>query len=149
MALRYGMRPTRGGGDFRTVASAEPPKWHSSMLAESAFNELIGPDILSSVQWHGAVDRNDWCSHCAKRLMLAVLVDALRCLQRCAGGRTVIQRRTLAEVEEWIAEREARGTFAFESVCDTLGINPDFLRDGLHRWRQLQLNGINANRHMG
>ncbi len=47
--------------------------------------------------------------------MLAVLVDALRCLQ--TGGRTAIQCRSFAEAEAWTADGKREGPFSVEIVC--------------------------------
>jgi len=75
--------------------------------------------------------------HGTKQLMLAVLVDALQCLRTGAQGSTAIQLRALAEAEAWIADRKGQGPFAFETICETLEINPDWLRESLRGWRNL------------
>ena len=67
---------------------------------------------------------------------LAVLVEALQCLRTGTQGRTAIQRRSLAEAEAWIADRKGQGPFAFETICETLGINPDWLRESLRECRR-------------
>ncbi len=59
-----------------------------------------------------------------KRLMAAVLLDALVQLQR--EGST-----GAAEVRAWIARRAIGDVFSFENVCDALGINPGYLARGL------------------
>jgi hypothetical protein len=59
-----------------------------------------------------------------KRLMAAVLLDALVHLQR--EGST-----GAAEVQAWIDGRGAEGLFSFASVCEALGIEADYLARGL------------------
>jgi hypothetical protein len=59
-----------------------------------------------------------------KRLMAAVLLDALVHLQR--EGST-----GAAEVRAWIAGRGAGGVFSFASVCDALDIDASYLARGL------------------
>jgi hypothetical protein len=66
--------------------------------------------------------------------MLAVLEDALRCVQTCAAARTPIRRRMFFEAQAWLSDRTARGPFAFEAVCDALGIQPNRLRDRIREW---------------
>ena len=85
------------------------------------------------VQWFAGIGRENPRFHGTKQLMLAVLVDALQCLQTGVRSRTATQqRRSLAEAEVgWISDRKAQGPFAFETVCETLGINPDWLRESL------------------
>jgi hypothetical protein len=63
--------------------------------------------------------------------MLSVLKTPLRCLQTCAAARTPIRRRMFFEAQAWLSDRTARGPFAFEAVCDALGIQPNRLRDGI------------------
>ena len=77
---------------------------------------------------------------------LAVRVEALQCLR--TQGRTAIQRRSLAEAEAWIADRKGQGPFAFETICETLGINPDWLRESLRECRRQRLSGINTQRQI-
>jgi hypothetical protein len=73
-----------------------------------------------------------------KRLLLAVLEDALRCLQTYAENSNPAHRQASAEAEAWILDRRAKGPFAFVSICEALGIQPDHLREGIRQWR-LQL----------
>jgi hypothetical protein len=81
-------------------------------------------------------------------MMLAVLVDALHCLQTGARSRTGNQRQAFAEADVWIADRKGRGPFAFGTVCETLGINPDWLRESLREWRRQQLSGNTMRRQI-
>lgn len=60
-----------------------------------------------------------------KRLMLAVLNDALYCLGR---------RRMASDYREacqWVLNPHDWGVFSFVSVCETLGFNPSALRKGI------------------
>ena len=60
-----------------------------------------------------------------KRLALAVLADAVR--QVRAGGHGA------ADDEAWFASPGTDHPFAFISICDVLGLDPDHLRRGLRR----------------
>jgi len=70
-----------------------------------------------------------------RRLMLAVLGDALDCL-RCgisdAGGSA--RHRAAFEAAEWVRDTTADHLFSFNCVCETLGINPAALRESLGAW---------------
>jgi hypothetical protein len=74
-----------------------------------------------------------------KRLMLAVLEDAVGTFQKyaTAGGRR--GRRLFAEAEEWFAAEDDGWPFAFTSICQALGFDPEYLRRGLARWRDQQV----------
>ena len=44
-------------------------------------------------------------------------------------------RSLYLEAEAWINAEDDEGTFSFDNVCDLLGMNPDYLRQGLLSWR--------------
>jgi hypothetical protein len=118
------------------------------MSVANSVAELIAPDILTPVQWYAGIRAENPRFHGTKQLMLAVLVDALQCLRTGAQGRIAIQRRSLAEAEAWIADRKGQGPFAFETICETLEINPDWLRESLREWRKQRLSGIDRQRQI-
>jgi len=80
-----------------------------------------------------------------KRLMLAVMEDALRCFQRYAERPSSHNRKALPQAEAWISDRHAEGPFAFRNICETLGIPPDSLRRGIRQWR-IQVDSLNPRR---
>jgi hypothetical protein len=71
-----------------------------------------------------------------------------QCLRTGVPGRIAIRRRSLAEAEAWIADRKGQGPFAFETICETLEINPDWLRESLRGWRKQRLSGIDRQRQI-
>ena len=115
-------------------------------LESSAIAGIMIPDALTPGQYYDGIRADDSCARPIKRLMLAVLEDAMRCYQTCANSRNRAQRRLFVEAEAWLMDRKADGPFAFETVCETLGINPSCLREGLRRWRLQQLDGLNPRR---
>lgn len=66
-----------------------------------------------------------------KRLMFAVLLDAVIQLRRRNTARG-------AEAERWIRgeDDDEDAPFSFTNVCETLGIEPSYLADGLLAWRR-------------
>lgn len=115
-------------------------------LESSAIAAITIPDALTPGQFYDAMRADDACVRPIKRLMLAVLEDAMRCYQTYASSRSSAQRRLFVEAEAWLMDRRADGPFAFVTVCETLGINPNCLREGLRRWRRQQLDGLNPRR---
>jgi hypothetical protein len=81
--------------------------------------------------------------------MLAVLQDALRCLQTYAESRKPAHRQAFGEAETWILDRRAKGPFAFVSICETLEIQPDHLREGILQWRVQLSDGVDCRRRQG
>ncbi len=102
--------------------------------------ELILPE-----QW-GRGARLDAARHPEKRLMLAILEDAIATIGRNAPLNTVTAKHLVEEVEEWYASDDRTWPFSFVSICDHLGFDPDSLRVGLTRWRAARERGTTTRR---
>ena len=64
-----------------------------------------------------------------RALMRAILHEAVLCLQGTAAGVRLCDRAAVAEqARTWMRSRSARWIFSFESICQVLDIDPDFLR---------------------
>ena len=74
-----------------------------------------------------------------KRLMLAVLQDAVSCFQKYLSARDQKGKALFREIEEWILERDSSRIFSFESICEALELNPRYVRQGLMRWKEKEL----------
>jgi hypothetical protein len=68
-----------------------------------------------------------------RRLMAAVLEDAVAIYRRCAGRRRGRGRRLFVEVHAWLEARDDRSPYAFATVCDVLGLDPGCVRSALRR----------------
>ena len=77
-----------------------------------------------------------------KRLMLAVLGDALYCLQKYANAGKVEKQRLYREADNWIFEDDEDSIFSFNNICEIVGINPSYLRKGIVEWKRNNLNGV-------
>ena len=71
-----------------------------------------------------------------KRLMLAVLEDAVACFRKHTAARSGSGKKLFAEAEEWFLEKDGDWSFSFESICGALGLDPEYLRRGLGRWKE-------------
>ena len=75
-----------------------------------------------------------WGSRCnadtsgARALMLAILEDATRCIERGRRRRHALTRGQAAEAERWIRCECRAWLFSFASICDVLGFDADALR---------------------
>ena len=115
-------------------------------LESSAIEGIFVPDVLTPGQYYDGMRADNGCARPIKRLMLAVLEDAVRCYLTYANSRSRPQRRLFVEAEGWLMDRKADGAFAFETICETLGIDPNCLREGLRQWRLKELDGTNPRR---
>lgn len=89
----------------------------------------VGPDVLLPIQvgdreFDGARLQSE------KRLQLAVLVDALR-IRGCFGAKSMARPIVAAEVDEWFAAEDADGPFSFVGICDSLNLDPAYIRSGV------------------
>jgi hypothetical protein len=111
----------------------------------SSLGSLFVPDLLTPEQFYDA-RRDDSRIRPVKKLMMAILEDALRCFQNNADARTGARKRLFDDAEQWLCGEGGEGPFSFETVCETLGIEPKFLRQGLREWRAQQLAGVASHR---
>ena len=66
-----------------------------------------------------------------KRLMLAVLDNAVHDFQQYRHATRIREQRRFREAYEWFTMQDDTRTFSFVSVCEALGLEPDFIRKGL------------------
>ena len=108
---------------------------------EERITSLFEPDTLGSAQYMENL-RKKTLFEPEKRLMLALLEDAVNCFQfyvTAQGGRG---RKLFNDADEWIMRTEDDWVFSFVNVCETLGFNPAYVRQGLRRCKQKKLANI-------
>jgi hypothetical protein len=101
---------------------------------------LFEPDALLPAQFYSAF-RGGSGVRGEKRLMLAVLEDALDCFQKYSSARDGHAQQLFDEAYAWIVSGDRGWFYSYENICDTLEINPEYLRRGLERWRSQQFSG--------
>ena len=114
-------------------------------LENSEMSSLFAPSILTPEQYYDE-RRDDSVLRPIKRLMLAILEDALRCLQKHADAKSGARRLMYWEAERWLCSEGGNALFSFTMVCETLGIEPEYLRSGLLQWREMQPRGDTGQR---
>ena len=109
------------------------------LTSEEKIASLFQPDTLLSDQYFENLRRKTFFEP-EKRLMLAVLEDAIRYYQDNWFSRNSKRKRIFDETEEWILTPDSDWVFSFDHVCETLGLSPAYLRRGLLRWKQRKQN---------
>ena len=71
-----------------------------------------------------------------EKLMLAVLQDAVECFQENALSEQPWEKKLFQEAEDWILAKNSDWLFSFENICETLQLNPGYIRRGLLVWKQ-------------
>lgn len=102
---------------------------------------LFQSDVLAPDQYYATFHRRLHLSP-ERVLMLAILQDAVTCYQCYVGSRHEGRRRLHLEAETWFLDENRLHAFSFENVCDALGLNANFLRRGLIRWKGQVLSGM-------
>lgn len=110
--------------------------------AESVLEERLGflfqPDVLIPAQYFDTL-RSKTGMEPEKRLMLAVLEDAVRCFQDNVSAESDAKKKLFAEAAEWFLAEDDNSTFSFDNICDALALNPEYVRRGLLRWKEKTL----------
>lgn len=99
---------------------------------------LFQPDTLLSTQYFGDCRRNAFLEP-EKKLMLAILEDAVQCFQANTSARCRKSKRLFEDARRWIFESCDDWVFGFENICSALGFCPEYIRNGLLRWWQREL----------
>jgi len=81
-----------------------------------------------------------------KRLMVAVMEDAISCYRDYISTRDRREEKLFYEAAGWIFSRnDDEYLLSFHNVCETIGLDPDYIREGLlrrrHHWTK-----VNGNR---
>lgn len=73
-----------------------------------------------------------------RRLLFAVLTEAVECFQNhvCTVDRR--KQRLFREAQQWLMS-DAIQPFSFRYICDVFALDPSYLRQGLRRWQRQQL----------
>jgi hypothetical protein len=113
-------------------------------MNDSTLDERFGgglvPDAMLPSQFFGAL-RGGVPLSGERRLMVAVLEDALHCFQKYVDAEDPKQRQLFQDAEAWITGHNPTWFFSFPNVCDTLDIDPDYVREGLLKWRDAPRRG--------
>ena len=115
---------------------------------DERFAGVLAPDAMLPTQfigaWRGAGPLSG-----ERRLMVAVLEDALHCYQKYVDSEDPRHRQLFAEAEDWIDADEQTWFFSFPNVCHTLDLDPDYVREGLHKWRDARRAAATRAGHSG
>jgi len=99
---------------------------------------VFQPDFLLPLQFFTGT-RGKGCAEGERRLMFAILEDAVDCFQKYLGTKESRGRLLCSDAEEWLMSDDRSWLFSFVNVCEVLGLQPDFIRQGLLDWKTKQL----------
>jgi hypothetical protein len=91
---------------------------------------ILEPDVFLPSQFYGANGLSRKLEG-EKRLMIAVLKDAVECLEKFRGSRSSSGRIHYDNALEWVEDTSMDWLFSFNNICDFLGFDPNYMRDVL------------------
>jgi hypothetical protein len=116
------------------IKDTQEKRKSKTVCVEDPAVTMVEPDTMTPSQFFDRVFTESTLVP-EKRLMLAVLEDAIASFQR-----NFIQARRAptgddGDVEGWLASNDMTWPFSFASICQALDMEPEYLRRGLHSWR--------------
>lgn len=105
---------------------------------EDLIFSIFEPDAVLPAQYFETICRKTPLQP-EKRLMFAVLEDAVACFQKYLFVQTRKGKRRFLEVEEWFLDDNGEDLFSFKNICDVLGFDTDYIRKGLIDWKERSL----------
>ena len=94
---------------------------------------LFEPDVMLPVQYF-AVLRKRAPQGPEYMLVIAMLQDAVECLQKYRFSTDEVGRELYESAREWFASEDRKWPFSFENICGVLNLHPEYLRRGLAVW---------------
>jgi len=105
------------------------------LYGEGNTHPLFQPDIILPSQYRDSQQRRT-SQDPEKRLMLAVLGDAIACFRNGLHARDLRRRELFKDSEAWIREENGDWLFSFEHTCDILGLDARLIRNELLKWKK-------------
>jgi hypothetical protein len=105
------------------------------LTTDDKIASLFQPDTLLSAHYFENLRRKTHFEP-EKRLMWALLQDAVNSYRDHLFSRNRKKKRLFAETEQWILTVDGDWIFSFDTVCEALGLNPEYVRQGLLRWKE-------------
>ena len=112
--------------------------FETGLTTGERFASLFQPDTLIPQEYLETFKRRTHLQP-EKRLMLTVLEDGVACFQKYATAQDTRGKRYFQETEAWVLEEPSERLFSFDNICETLGLNGDYLRRGLMAWKRVAL----------
>jgi hypothetical protein len=109
--------------------------YKSQATADDRIASLFQPDTLLSAQYFDNMRRRTLLEP-EKRLMLAILEDAVNCFQENLSAESGKRKILFNDVEQWIRADGSDWVFSFDHICEALGLTPAYVRQGLLRWQE-------------
>jgi hypothetical protein len=88
---------------------------------------ILEPDVFLPSQFYGTGGLSRKLEG-EKRLMIAILKDAVECLDKYRGAHSSSGRSNYLNALAWVEDESTDWLFSFTNICDLLGFDPDYMR---------------------
>jgi hypothetical protein len=88
---------------------------------------ILEPDVFFPANFYGTGSLSRKLEG-EKRLMIAILKDAVECLDKYRGSRSSSGRSNYLNALAWVEDMSTDWLFSFTNICDLLGFDPDYMR---------------------
>lgn len=103
---------------------------------EETGGPVFQPDTLLPTQFFTSLRQRVFVEG-EKRLMAAVLADAVEIYMKQAFKNDPRARQLFLDAEAWIfSDEPTQWLFSFNNISDVLGLEPEYIRRGLLEWRR-------------
>jgi hypothetical protein len=128
MCAECHLQLVRGNGRFEQDQRGEIMLARDPVFRETA-TSLFQTDPLSRAQFFGTFKKISLEPE--RLLMLAVLEDAIKCVEKYARFKSGGNTKLFGETMEWIKTENDEWLFSFDNVSDAVGLNAALLRGAL------------------
>lgn len=101
------------------------------LLSDNHNNFFNFKQDVKDINWPPKILDEPSCVQPEKKLMMAILKDAIYCYTKYLVPRNVKEKEIFDNAEEWLFEKNEKWVFSFINICDTLGFDPDYFRQML------------------
>lgn len=116
---------------------ADTPRRHAFLFSciPQTTKESLPPAAVLPEQFYSKPG-DQAVSQGVQALMHAVLDDALWTWKKQFITKGRRAQRLAREAEEWFFNEDESWPFSFVNICEALGLDPSYIRRGIHQWRR-------------
>jgi len=100
-------------------------------------SSLVQADPLSSIEFFETFKTASYLEP-ERFLMLAVLQDAITCLEKHGAFGPKGNKRLFDEARDWVLSQDNQWLFSFNNVCEAVGLNAAYVRRRLLQMSERQ-----------
>ena len=106
-----------------------------SLTLEEKTSSLFQLDPVLPAQYLAVFRRNTQLEP-EQKLMLAVLEDAVTCIQKYGLSSQTKEKRLFSNTRDWILTQDNEWPFSFVNVCEALGLDSGYVRRGIANMKE-------------